>query len=540
MGTKNWMCEILFYFFLCFFLFKNSTIFDPEMSKERELTDEEFFLQRKHQIESFNNSINFYPSKYEVKNRFFELKEQSSGFEAGQTGEKLVQSAGRVVTIRGHGKLFFFTVESEDVKIQLILNKGQSDIYQAAEFLRRGDIVGFNGFCGKSKSGEPSIFLEELKVLAPCLRVIPSSKSGLKDSETIYRKRHLDLLVNKESKERFIARSKIVTRIRNYFTSKDFIEVETPMMNAIHGGAAAKPFKTYHNELKQTLSLRIAPELYLKRLVVGGFNRIFEIGKNFRNEGIDLTHNPEFTAIEFYAAYLDYTDCMNITEELLGQLVMDLKGSLKFTYEPHKRSGEKSHEDHFSVDLDFTAPFKRLDILEELNKELGLNLTGENVNDSLDLLIKVAEERNIIIEEPKTLTRVLDKLIGEYLEPQCVNPTFITGFPTIMSPLAKEDANRKGITARFELFINCKEICNSYTELNIPSVQRERFIDQMAAHEAGDSEAMPIDEDFCKALEYGLPPTAGWGMGIDRLVMYLTNAANIRDVIFFPAMRPEH
>lgn len=507
---------------------------------EKEMSDEEFFVYRTQQIEQMKDKINFYPNKYDVTHQFSVLKSAASEFEPGNKGSDQVRSAGRVLTIRGHGKLYFFDIESDDVTIQLVVNKGSSEVYRVADFIRRGDIVGFQGACGKSKSGEPSVFVDDLKILSPCLRVIPSSKSGLKDSETIYRKRHLDLLVNKDSKERFLSRTKIISLIRNFFTSKDFVEVETPMMNIIHGGAAARPFKTYHNDLKLDLYMRIAPELFLKKLVVGGFNRVFEIGKNFRNEGIDLTHNPEFTSVEAYFAYADYEDFMKITEELLGVIVKAVKGGLKFSYEPKKRGGEKGDVTCSKVDLDFTAPFKRLDILEEINKELNLNLTGESINHSLDELIKAAEARNLVIEEPKTLNRVLDKLIGEYLEPRCINPTFIVGFPTIMSPLAKEDRNRKGITERFELFVCEKEICNSYTELNIPSIQKERFLGQIAAKEAGDLEAMPIDEDFCKALEYALPPTGGWGMGIDRLVMYLTNAANIRDVIFFPAMRPEN
>lgn len=504
------------------------------MSEKRELTDEEFFLQRAQQIaEAEKSGMEIYPHKYDVTHGLGNLRSAASKFGSGEKGEDVVQSAGRVAVIRGHGKLFFFDVESDDVSIQLVVNTGGPEVYKVANFLRRGDIVGFQGVCGRTKSGEPSVFVREMKLLAPCLRVIPSVKNVLRDPEIIYRKRHVDLMVNKDSKNRFMDRMRIISCIRRFFNDRNFSEVETPMMNIIHGGAAAKPFKTFHNELKQTLYMRVAPELFLKRLVIGGINRVYEIGKNFRNEGIDLTHNPEFTSCEAYMAYADYNDMMSMTEDLLCAVAMEIKGSLQFVYEPNKRDAKD-----VKVDLDFSTPFKRLDILDEINKTLGLNLSGETIGDSLDELIKAAEGKGLVIEEPRTLNRVLDKLVGEYLEPQCVNPTFITGFPTSMSPLAKEDRNRKGITERFELFINCKEICNSYTELNIPATQRERFIDQAAAREAGDAEAMPIDEDFCQALEFGLPPTAGWGIGIDRLVMYMTNAANIRDVIFFPAMRP--
>lgn len=502
----------------------------------KELTDEEFFTQRQEQIKKAEDQMEIYPHKFDVKNTFTEMLEKATKLEIGNKDDVLVSSAGRISIIRKHGKLYFFVVESDGYSIQLIINTSDPKLIEVAEFVRRGDIVGFSGYCGKSKTGEPSVFLEEMKILSPCLRVIPSLKSGLKDAETIYRRRHIDLLVNRESRDRFINRIKIVDTVRSFFRRKDFLEVETPMMHVIHGGAAARPFETYHNELKQKLFMRVAPELYLKKLVVGGLNRVFEIGKNFRNEGIDLTHNPEFTSIEAYMAYGDYEDFMRITEELFEELALTIKGSKRFVYEPVKRG----NDEEIKVPLDFSAPFTRLDILDELNKELNLQLTGDNIESNIDILIKAAESRNLFVEEPKTLNRILDKFIGEFLEPRCINPTFITGYPTAMSPLAKEDRNRKGITERFELFVNGKELCNSYTELNIPSIQRSRFQEQMAARGAGDSEAMPIDEDFCKALEYGLPPTGGWGMGIDRLTMYLTNAANIRDVIFFPAMRPEN
>lgn len=503
---------------------------------EKELTDEEFFIQRTQRIaEAERDGMEVYPHKYDVTHGFSVLRSTASELGNGEKGEDVVQSAGRVVGIREYGKLFFFGMESDDVCMQLVVCNGGSEMHKVASLLRRGDIVGFQGVCGRTRSGEPSVFANELRLLAPCLRVIPSSKSGLRDPETIYRRRHIDLMVNKDSKSRFMSRVKIINYIRRFFNERGFVEVETPMMNTIHGGAAAKPFKTFHNELKQTLYMRVAPELFLKRLVVGGINRVYEIGKNFRNEGIDLTHNPEFTSCEAYMAYADYKDLMAMTEDLLCGMVMEVKGSLQFAYEPNKRGAED-----IKVDLDFSTPFKRLDILDEINRILGLDLTGETVESSLNELVQAAEARGLTVDGPRTLNRILDKLIGEYLEPQCTNPTFITGFPTAMSPLAKEDRDRRGITERFELFINCKEICNSYTELNIPSVQRERFASQVAARDAGDTEAMPIDEDFCQALEFGLPPTAGWGIGIDRLTMYMTDAANIRDVILFPAMKPEN
>lgn len=505
---------------------------------EKELTEGEFFTQRQEQLaEAAKNGVSLYPHKYNVVDSFEFMRKVASGFQNGDQGQESVQSAGRVVSIRGHGRLFFFTLESEMTEIQLILNKGGDELYKTAEFVRRGDILGFSGVPGKSRTGEPSIFVAELVVLAPCLHVIPTAKNTLVNPETIYRKRHLDLLVNKESRQRFLDRSRIIQYIRSFLVEKGFLEVETPMMNMVHGGAAAKPFTTHHNDLKMDLFLRVAPELFLKKLVVGGFNRVFELGKQFRNEGIDLTHNPEFTSVEFYQAYADYSDMMAHVEELLSRLVMELKGSAKYVYEQAKRGAETS-----SVELDFTTPFRRIDILSELSSILGLELTPENISEraTLDLLIGAAKTRGLTIEAPHTLSRVLDKFVGEYIEPQCINPTFVMGFPVETSPLAKDDRERPGLVERFELFINTKEVCNAYTELNIPKVQRERFLMQSVDAKAGDEEAMPVDEDFCQALEYALPPTGGCGIGIDRLVMFLTNAVNIRDVIFFPAMRPEN
>ncbi|KAI4292342.1 lysyl-tRNA synthetase, class II [Pancytospora philotis] len=505
----------------------------------KELNEEEFFTQRKEQLaEAARQGINLYPHRYEVRNSVREAREAASKYEKDSCGSERMQSAGRVVTIRGHGKLFFFTIESDGVELQLILNKGDEQIYRTAELLRRGDIIGFAGCAGCSRSGEPSVFVEELVLLSPCLHVIPSSKTGLTNAETIYRKRHIDLLVNKESKQRFVDRARVIQYVRNYLGGRGFIEVETPMMNAIHGGAAAKPFKTHHNELKMDLFMRVAPELYLKKLVIGGLDRVFELGKQFRNEGIDLTHNPEFTSVEFYEAYADHHVMMQHVEQLLSGLAVEMKGSTRFSYEIAKRGSDTKNV----IELDFSAPFQKFDILTELNRVLGLELTGESIAkpESLDLLVRCAKERGLSISAPVTLNRIIDLFIGEYIEPQCVNPTFVTGFPTVTSPLAKDDRDRPGLTERFELFVNGKELCNAYTELNIPEVQRQRFRMQSADAQAGDEEAMPTDEDFCQALEYGLPPTGGCGIGIDRLVMYMTNAANIRDVLLFPAMRPEN
>jgi len=508
---------------------------------KKEMSEDEYHVFRRNQMkEAREKGMELYPHKYEVKNSMKDAREKASACEQDEIREETVQSAGRIVSIRASGKnLYFIEVESCGVKMQLIVRNNEK-LTEVAAFVRRGDIVGFGGRCGRSKSNEPSVFLEDFKVLSVCQRVIPGAWNKLTNPELLARKRYLDLLMNPSTVARFRQRSMIIRYIRNYLESKDFLDVETPMMNKIHGGAAAKPFMTHHNALNQDLYMRVAPELYLKQLIVGGMDRVFEIGKQFRNEGIDLTHNPEFTSVEFYQAYADYKDMMAHVEELLSGLVEKFKGSRKFVYRPLKRE-ENGSVSELNIPLDFSTPFRRIEILPELNRILGLSLAGSSITapETLKMLLNKARELGLSVEAPHTITRVLDKFVSTYIEPQCINPTFVVGFPAITSPLSKEDRATPGLTERFELFINCKEICNAYTELNIPEVQRERFLSQMADKAAGDDEAMPIDEDFCAALEYGLAPTGGCGIGIDRLVMYLTDAANIRDVLLFPAMKPE-
>nr|AGE95229.1 lysyl tRNA synthetase [Encephalitozoon cuniculi] len=440
------------------------------------------------------------------------------------------------MSMRLHARFCFFVVTSNGESLQVVVDTKEAGREQMAKFLRRGDVVGFTGNPGRTRTLEASVFATDIIVLTPCLRTIPTEHFGLKDPETIYRKRYMDLLINRESRNRFQKRAQIIGYIRSFLDSRGFLEVETPMMNLIPGGAAAKPFITHHNELKLDLYMRVSPELYLKKLVVGGLERVYEIGKQFRNEGIDLTHNPEFTSCEFYMAYADYNDLMEMTEELISGMVENMFGTDTIVYSPKKR--EERTE---SVELSFKRPFRVISILEELNARLGLDLSGETLDreETLEKLLSACDKEGLSVEKPRTLSRVLDKLIGHVIEPQCVNPTFVKDHPIAMSPLAKNHRSKAGLTERFELFINCKEICNAYTELNNPFEQRERFLQQTQDLNAGDDEAMMNDEDFCTALEYGLPPTGGWGIGIDRLVMYLTDAANIRDVIFFPTMKPE-
>jgi lysyl-tRNA synthetase, class II len=506
--------------------------------RDTELSEEEFYMQRTATVKKLmEEGRDLYPHKFDVRHTMAEiLKLASRAEDKAFDRTVVVRSAGRVRVARTHGKLTFLDAYSCGSKIQLLVSASEEKVGEEASLIRRGDIIGFSGFPGKSARNELSVYVTGLQILTPCLRTMPNEYYGLKDPELIYRRRYLDLHLNEESRSRFMKRCEVIQYIRRFLDERGFLEVETPMLNVIAGGAAARPFITHHNELNLDLFMRISPELYLKKLVIGGFDRVYELGKEYRNEGIDLTHNPEFTSCEFYMAYADYEDMMNLTEEMLSGIVLKMFNSDTIVYSPNKR-GETAKP----VMLSFRRPFNRINILERLSSETGLKLTGTNIEspETLKQLIEACNKEGIAVDAPRTLARVLDKLIGRFIEPHCVSPTFLLGYPVATSPLAKNHRSEPNMTERFELFINGKEICNAYTELNNPFEQRERFRMQAAEKSAGDEEAMMTDEDFCVALEYGLPPTGGWGIGIDRLVMYLTNAANIKDVILFPAMKPE-
>ncbi|EHY64666.1 lysyl-tRNA synthetase [Nematocida ausubeli] len=454
--------------------------------------------------------------------------------DASQYSTKKITTAGRVLAIRSIGKISFIRIESAGQSIQIICKAKCKDIF-------RGDVIGVEGTIGYSMKGELSVISSNIRVLSPCLHIYPTVHYGLKETELRYRQRYLDLVLNKNSLDRFVVRNKIISFIRRYLDSKDFMEVETPMMHLIPGGAAAKPFTTKLNEMNMDLSLRISPELHLKTLLIGGIPRVYEIGRQFRNEGIDATHNPEFTTCEFYMSYADYNDVLEITEEMLSNMVMEIFGTKIIEYTVHGNANAGEAEEEKTVRIDFNTPFKRVDILSELSKKVGAEITGDllETEEGRVLLDELCRKNNIRCNNPRTTSRLLDKLVGEYLESECNNPTFLMNHPKIMSPLAKEHRTRKNVTERFELFILGKEVCNAYTELNDPFDQRRRFEQQAKDKTAGDDEAQEIDEDFCTAMEYGLPPAGGWGIGIDRLVMMLTGAQNIRDVLFFPTMRPQ-
>lgn len=436
-----------------------------------------------------------------------------------------VKVAGRIMTRRLMGKASFVHIKDMSGKIQLYIRQDTitPDVY--ARFLEwdLGDIIGAEGNLFRTKTGELSVRVTHIRLLTKSLRPLPDKYHGLTDQELRYRQRYLDLLVNESTHQTFIIRTKIIEKIREFLNKKHFLEVETPMMQVLPGGAAARPFITHHNVLDMPLYLRIAPELYLKRLVVGGMERVFEINRNFRNEGLSTQHNPEFTMLEFYQAYADYNDLMDLSEELCRYLAREILHETQLQYQENT--------------FDLGKPFTRITMLDAI-LQYNPNMKKADL-ESLETARKIAAQLQIPIQEKYELGKIQLEIFEKTVEHQLIQPTFVTAYPAEVSPLSRKNDNNPFVTDRFELFIAGREIANGFSELNDADDQAERFRNQVLNKEAGDLEAMPYDEDYITALEYGMPPTAGEGIGIDRLVMLFTNSPSIRDVILFPHMRPQ-
>jgi lysyl-tRNA synthetase class 2 len=436
-----------------------------------------------------------------------------------------VRVAGRMMLRRLMGKASFTHIQDMSGRIQLYIRQEDvtPEVYEAFKQWDLGDIIGAEGVLFKTKTGELSVKVKKVALLTKAIRPLPDKFHGLADQETRYRQRYLDLIANDDARRTFMIRSRITDTIRRFLQERQFLEVETPMMQVLAGGAAAKPFVTHHHALDMPLYLRIAPELYLKRLVVGGFERVFEINRNFRNEGLSTQHNPEFTMLEFYQAYADYDDLMNLTEELFKQIAMDVLGTMAFSYQ--------------GMAIDFAKPFQRITIKNAI-LQFNPTLTDADIA-TLAAAKQTAKKLEIPIKENDGLGKIQVEIFDKTVEHQLKQPTFITEYPAEVSPLARLNDANPFVTDRFELFIAGREIANGFSELNDPEDQAARFRQQMEDKAAGDEEAMPYDADYITALEHGLPPTAGEGIGIDRLVMLFTDSPSIRDVILFPHMRPK-
>lgn len=432
--------------------------------------------------------------------------------------------AGRLMALRDQGKSVWADLHDASGKTQLWVTRDSvgEEAFESFKRLDLGDIIGASGNAFRTRRGEPTVHVSEYQLLAKALRPLPEKFHGLQDVELRYRRRYLDLIVNPEVREIFVARTRTIRAIRDCFDARGFQEVSTPMMQSLYGGANARPFVTHHNALDMDMYLRIAPELYLKRLVVGGMERVYEIGSVFRNEGIDALHNPEFTMLEAYQAYADYTDMMELFEALLCATAEAVNGSLTFTYRGHE--------------ISLQPPWQRISLMESIHHATGVDFEQLHTDEEAR---QACQQLDLGSMEKDGWAALLDKCFDRYVAPDLIQPTFVTDYPVQISPLAKRFPDRPHLTARFEPFIGGEEIGNAFSELNDPMDQRERFEAQVRAGREGDAEAHPMDEDYLRALEYGLPPTGGMGMGVDRLVMLLTGSTNLREVILFPHMRPE-
>lgn len=467
--------------------------------------------------------IDLFPNDFRVSHTVGDILSliQNHPEKLGEQGEQ-VAAAGRIMAVNRFGKAAFIRFRDGSGQLQAYVRKDRvgEEAYKLFKQLDIGDFVGLNGPLFQTKTGEWTLMAHGFRLLSKATRPLPEKFHGLKDPEKRYRQRYLDLIMNPEKREIFVKRSQVVQAIREFLIERGFLEVETPMMQPVPGGAEATPFKTHHNALDMPLYLRIAPELYLKRLVVGGFDRVFEINRNFRNEGVSTRHNPEFTMLEFYQAYATHHDLMDLTEQMVADLARKVTGSTRITVE--------------GTDIELGGKWERLELLTALSRIGGLD--PERMAEQ-DYLIEFAESKGIKLTKTGRLGKIITKLFEALVEPKLIQPTFITGYPAEVSPLSRRSDTQPELTERFELFIGGSEIANGFSELNDPEDQRSRFVQQVEDRQAGDGEAHLMDEDYIEALEYGMPPTAGEGIGIDRLVMLLTDSPSIREVILFPHMR---
>lgn len=487
---------------------------------ENELELSELLQIRRDKLTALKSEGNdpFEITKFDVTHLANEIVENFDNLDGSATS-----IAGRIMGFRDMGKASFIDLRDASGRIQIYIKIDviSEAVYENVKRWDIGDIIGVNGEIFRTRRGEISVKANSLILLSKSLLPLPEKFHGLKDTELRYRQRYLDLIVNPDVKKTFVQRSLIIREIRNYLDKIGFLEVETPVLQTVAGGAAARPFNTHHNALDLDMHLRISLELYLKRLIVGGFDKVYEIGRVFRNEGVSPRHNPEFTLLELYQAYTDFEGMMNLTEELIKEVAIKVLGTTQITY------GD--------IEIDLSKPFKRISMTESLKENSGIDFDEIK---TLDQAKQVAKEHHIEVLGRHKMGDILNLLFEKYCEDKLIQPTFITGHPVEISPLAKKQPQNKNLTERFELFILGREHANAFSELNDPIDQRERFVDQMKLKAMGDDEANEIDYDFLNALEYGMPPTGGLGIGIDRLIMLLTNSASIRDVLLFPAMKP--
>jgi len=500
----------------------------------QQLLSEQELIRRNSLNELVRLGINPYPAETFIINA--KTTDISSKFQDDQTLYQDICIAGRIMSRRIMGAASFVEIQDESGRLQLYIKRDDicpgedKTLYNTVfkKLLDIGDIIGVTGFVFITQMGEITLHVKTLKLLCKSLRPLPIVKEkddavfdAFTDPEQRYRQRYLDLIVNPQFREIFVQRTVLINSMRQFLNERGYLEVETPILQPLYGGAAARPFTTYHNSLDTTLYLRIANELYLKRLIVGGFDGVYEFSKDFRNEGMDRFHNPEFTQMELYVSYKDYEWMMDLVEEMVEKIALDLHGTTEVMV------GEKL--------IDFKRPWKRFTMYEVIQHFTGIDISGKPESE----LAEIAKSLNVPIDPTMAKGKIIDHIFGEKCEPNLIQPTFITDYPVEMSPLAKKHRSKTGLVERFEAICNSKEICNAFSELNDPLDQRERFEAQLELGKRGDTESMVLDEDFLRSLEFGMPPTAGLGIGIDRLTMIMTNSSSIQDVLFFPQMRPE-